>query len=91
MHNINNQKDIDGIIINLITLHKERHEAKISCEHKCISSGDPPVDSSPLWCLCVEIPLNDLSGESALLASCLNTNVGYTEKDTIYHDKTLGS
>jgi len=91
MHDINYQKDIDSIIINLIALHEERHESKIACEHKRISSGDPPVDSRAFWCFCVEIPLDDLSRESALLASCLNTNVGYTEKDTVDHDKALSS
>ena len=38
MHDIDDQKDIDCIVINLIALHEVRHDCKVTSEHKGISS-----------------------------------------------------
>ena len=89
--NIDSQEGVDGIGLDFVTLQEVGHQREVANEHKGVPGRNPPVDSSALRGLHVEVALDEESREGTLLTSCLNTNIGHTKENTVDDDKALGS
>lgn len=64
MHDIDDEKNHDLPILDVLTLQEETHDNEVTHEEKAVSGGDPPVDTGVLIGQGVEVTLDDQSIQS---------------------------